>query len=274
MSLRNILVHLNDDERTAVRLKVATELARSQGARLTGVFARVTPPHQVGVVAGWPSQAYLDMTAASKASFAAATQGLAAEWIDLNRRDEADVLQQMTDLARHFDLVVLGQFRAGDEITPPDLNEELIVQTGRPALVVPYSGDFECVGLRPIFAWSDSAASARALADGLRLVREGAEALVVGLSRPGDDSAIAYQKQSLNLSVAHLAAHGVAAHAEQLSLSDIGLMDALLNRAADHGADVLGIGAFGGKANRLFSRGGSGSRYMLKHMTLPVLFSH
>jgi len=50
-------------------------------------------------------------------------------------------------------------------------------------------------------------------------------------------------------------------------------MDALLNRAADHGADLLVIGAFGGGGYPLFSRG-SGSRYMLKHMTLPVLFSH
>jgi len=49
-------------------------------------------------------------------------------------------------------------------------------------------------------------------------------------------------------------------------------MDALLNRASDHGADLLAIGAFAAAVIPCFSR--SGSRYMLKHMTLPVLFSH
>ena len=48
-------------------------------------------------------------------------------------------------------------------------------------------------------------------------------------------------------------------------------MDALLNRAADHGADLLAIGAFGGGGYPLFSRGG-GSRYMLKHMTRRCCF--
>jgi hypothetical protein len=33
------------------------------------------------------------------------------------------------------------------------------------------------------------------------------------------------------------------------------------------------MGAFGGFRYPLFARG-SGSRYLLKHMTLPVLFSH
>ncbi len=93
--------------------------------------------------------------------------------------------------------------------------------------------------------------------------------MVVGLSKPGDAAAINYQKDSLKLAVAQLAAHGVEAKAEQLALSEIGLMDALLNRAADYGADLLALGAFGGGGYPLFSRG-SGSRYMLKHMTLPI----
>jgi nucleotide-binding universal stress UspA family protein len=273
MSLCNILVHLNDAERTDARLRIAVDLARQCGARLTGVFARVTPPHQVGVVAEWPTADYLKMAAASQAAFTAATQGIAAEWLDLNRFDESQIVQQTIDIARHFDLVVLGQYQAGDMTTPPDLAEELIVRSGRPALVIPYIGEFQHVGTRPVFAWSDSRSSARGFSDGLLLAAKGAEALVVGLTKPGDVGAAAYQKESLKFAVAQLAAHGVAGLAEQLVLSDIGLMDALLNRAADHGADLLAIGAFGGGGYPLFSRG-SGSRYMLKHMTLPVLFSH
>jgi hypothetical protein len=197
MSLCNILVHLNDGERTGVRLRLAAELARSNGARLTGVFVRVTAAHMVGVVKDWPTSDYIALANASRTAFGIATQGLDAEWMDLNRGEETDIIQQMVDLARHFDVVILGQYQSGDPLTPPDLYEHLIVQSGRPALVIPHTGDFHTVGERPIFAWADSRSSARGFSDGLLLVAKGTEALVVGLSKPNDVAAIDYQKTSL-----------------------------------------------------------------------------
>jgi nucleotide-binding universal stress UspA family protein len=273
MSIHNLLVHLSSDDRTATRLKVASDLARKNGARLVGIFSQLAPARQVGVVADWPPAEYKAAAEASRARFAAATQGLDAEWKDLNRGADEEIVPQLIDLSRHFDLIVLGQPRGGDGLTSPDLAERVIVNSGRPVLILPYAGDFADVGARPIFAWSDSRCSARGLRDGVMLVAAGAEALVVGLSKPDDAAGFAYQKESLNLAAAHLGAHKISAKPEQLALSEIGLMDALLNRAADHGADLLAIGAFGGGGYPLFSRG-SGSRYMLKHMTLPVLFSH
>jgi nucleotide-binding universal stress UspA family protein len=273
MPLKSILVHLNSSERSPALLKFAAGLSRSHGARLTGLFAQIAAAHQVGVVVQWPTEDYARAAAASRAAFAAATEGLDAEWVDLNRGDEGEVVQLTVDFARHFDLVVLGQRPAGDPLTPPDFIEQVIVTSGRPVLALPFAGEFAQVGTRPIFAWSDSRSSARGFSDGIALVAPGAEALVVGLAKPEDERGIAYQKESLRLAARHLAAHGIAARPEQLSLSEIGLMDALLNLAADHGADVLALGAFGGGGYPLFSRG-SGSRYMLKHMTLPVLFSH
>lgn len=272
MTLCSLLVHLDGDQRSHARLKLAAELARARGARLTGLFAQVAAPHQVGLVADWPPSDYKQAAEASRAAFLAATPGLDAEWHDLNRGAENEIIKLATDFARHFDLVVLGQGQANGPV-PPDFTEQLIVDSGRPTLVLPYAGAFAEVGNRPIFGWADAASSARGFADGMMLVAPGARALVVGLSKVDDEQAFAYQKESLRLAVAHLAAHNIAAKAEQLPLSEVGLMDALLNRAADHGADLLAIGAFGGGGYPLFSRG-SGSRYMLKHMTVPVLFSH
>ncbi|WP_294532062.1 universal stress protein [uncultured Rhodoblastus sp.] len=273
MALCNLLVHLTGDEKSDIRLRFAVDLARSRGAQLTGLFARIAAPHAVGLVNEWPSADYSAAAAANALAFAAATQGIKAEWRDLNRGDEAEFLPQFVDFSRHFDLIVLGQPRGDDPLTPVALAEEAIVQSGRPVLVLPFAGQFDRVGTRPIFGWSDSRSSARGFYDGMTLALDGAEALVVGLSTPGDDQAIAYQKESLRLAAAHLASHGIAARPEQLALSEIGLMDALLNLAADHGADLLSMGGFGGWRYPLFARG-SGSRYMLKHMTLPVLFSH
>jgi nucleotide-binding universal stress UspA family protein len=273
MALSTLLVHLDSSPRTALRLKLAVDLAHARGARLTGLFAQAAPAHQVGLVADWPPQDYAEAAEASRAAFTAATAGLDAEWRDLNRGEEGELVKLATDFARHFDLVILGQREPDDPQIPPDLAEQLIVTSGRPALVIPYAGDFTRIGTRPVFAWSDSRSSARGFSDGITLVAPGAEALVVGLSKVDDAQGFAYQKESLRLAAAQLAAHKISARPEQLPLSDIGLMDALLNRAADHGADLLALGAFGGGGYPLFSRG-SGSRYVLKHMTLPVLFSH
>lgn len=76
-----------------------------------------------------------------------------------------------------------------------------------------------------------------------------------------------------DLVVTHLAAHGIAAHYQTVVVEKVKLMDTLLNQASDHSADLLAIGAFdpGGFA---FIGRGSGTRYIMRYMTLPVLFSH
>jgi nucleotide-binding universal stress UspA family protein len=273
MMLRSLLVHLTASSRCEVRLKLAVALARRSGARLTGLFAQTAQPHQVGLASEWPSQDYRAAGEAARAVFAAATEGLDARFQDLNRGAEEDMVPQFVDYSRHFDLIVLGQRVPDNSLMPPDLNEQIIVQCGRPVLVTPYAGTFSDAGARPVFAWSDSRPCARAFADATALLRPDAAALIVNLSKPGDERALAYRKQSLALAADHLAAHGLSAQTEQIVLGDIGLMDALLNRAADHSADLLVVGAFGGFRYPLFARG-SGSRYLLKHMTLPVLFSH
>ena len=273
MPFRTLVVHLCGDEKSSQRLRFAAGIARSLGARLTGLFARLAVVPPVGVSVGDAPADYAQAEAAARAEFEQVAQGLEGGFQDLRRFAEADLISQMVDYSRHFDLVVLGQGKTRTDLVPPDLAEQIIVLSGRPALVLPEVGEFSGVGKRPIFAWSDSRSSARGFADGLGLVKPGADALIVSLSKPEDKDVLAYRKQSLNLAAAHLAAHGVTARTEQLALSEIGLMDALLNRASDHSADLLAIGAFGGGGYPLFSRG-SGSRYMLKHMTLPVLFSH
>ncbi|HTH15475.1 MAG TPA: universal stress protein, partial [Magnetospirillum sp.] len=70
----------------------------------------------------------------------------------------------------------------------------------------------------------------------------------------------------------HLSAHGITVTREVLAGEDIGIMDLLLSRAFDQGADLLVMGAHGGYHLPFFK--GAGTRHILKHMTLPVLMSH
>ena len=70
------------------------------------------------------------------------------------------------------------------------------------------------------------------------------------------------------------AAVGIAAKPETETTSgDIGVEDLLLSRAADLGADLLVMGAYGHSRLREFVLGGV-SRGIFHHMTVPVLMAH
>src|ERR1035438_1557337 len=109
MPLKNLMVHLDRGERTVARLELAVSLAHRHQARLVGVFGQRAQAEQVGVVATWPSREYTEAAGAVKTLFEAATAGLAqAEWHDINRGGDAELLGRLTDYARFFDLVLLG----------------------------------------------------------------------------------------------------------------------------------------------------------------------
>ena len=179
MSLSSLLVDLDGGERSKVRLKVAVDLARARGAKITGLFLRTA--------------AKAEAADASRAEFLAATARLDAEWIGVDGDDADEVLRRAIRIARHFDMIVLGQRRADEAPAEPDFAEELIAHSGRPVLVLPEAGEFKAIGKRPIFAWTDSPASARGLTDGVPLVMPRVEALVVGFFESGDPETPAVQ---------------------------------------------------------------------------------
>lgn len=268
MAIKDVVVHLDQDGRTAVRLALATALARQHGARLVGVFAQRGHARKVGVVGVWPSEEFTLACGASKAQFETATAGLpSAEWRFVNRSGEAEVIRQFVDLARHTDLVVLGQYEHGKDHVPEELVSEVVIGCGRPVLVVPYIGDFAEVGQFPLIAWNNAPEAARALNDAVAVIQGCQKAYVVSVAaRLDEGEATCAEVQR------HLAIHGIAVATEVVLVEDFGVMDMLLNRASDRSADLLIMGAHGSIGFPFESRG-AGTRYILRHMTVPVLMS-
>jgi nucleotide-binding universal stress UspA family protein len=269
MALKNLMVHLDQGERTAARVQVAVALARQHGARLVGVFGQKAQAQRVGMVSTWPSQAYTEARDASKAAFAKATADLPqAEWIDINRGSDAELLRLITDLARHADLVLLGQHDAhGTTFVPEELVGEVILESGRPVLVWPYVGNFTEVGKRPLIAWNNAREAARALGDALPLIQGCDKAHVVSFAARLDEGTASCAEVER-----HLATHGIKTKTEVILVEDFGIMDLLLNRVSDREADLLVMGAHGSIGFPFESRG-AGTRHILRHMTVPVLMS-
>lgn len=269
MSLKNILVHLDQSERCAARLALAVDLAKQNQARLVGLFAQTSRAHTVGVVPVWPPETYRAAAVASKDQFEAATAGLTAEWRDANRGGAQEIIHALIEASHTVDLAILGQDDGGEPApVPAGTAEQVILNAGRPVLVLPYAGSFTSLGRRPMIAWNHSREAARALNDALPLIAGAESAVVVGFTPHPDE-----ERAAARDCVAHLACHGVKASVEAMTADSVGVMDMLLNRAADLGSDLLVMGGHSHIGFPYLHRGG-GTRHILSHMTLPVLMSH
>ncbi len=277
MKVQEILVHLDDHESCDARLDLAIGLARRHGARLTGLFAQTDP----GLLLRGPWRAgdgHIGHATAVEALFRAALAkaGLTADWQEVRYGERGHVIEQTVLAARHADLAVLGQppRETGDGTVPLDLAEQVILNAGRPVLVVPFIGRFETPGRRVLVAWNAGREAARALYDALPLIAGAERVAVVAFNAAARGAeppeTIARREAAL---LRHLGSHGIAATVDHFYLGEIGPVDAILSRAADQGDDLLVMGAYGRYAPP-GQRPGSVTRGILEQMTLPVLMSH
>jgi nucleotide-binding universal stress UspA family protein len=266
--LKNLMVHLDQGPRSTVRLEIAVSLAKNNQARLVGVFGQRANYKGSGLISTWPSNEHLLAGQASKRDFELATQGLQAEWLDINSGDDSEVLALISEKARYFDLVIMGQFDDSDAtFVPADLVDEVLSNSGRPVLVIPYVGNFSSVFRRPLIAWNASRQAAHALNDALPLINNCEEAIVLAF-----DSSVARAEKSCKEVSIQLSCHGISSKAEVMVIENIGVMDMLLNNACDQGADLLVMGANSHFGFPFISRG-AGTRHILRTMVLPVLMS-
>lgn len=274
MAWKHILVHLDPTARCRTRLQLAVDLARRHQARLTGVFARLAQPERIGVVIDWPPPAYVAAATASKALFTELAGSLPeAEWRDANRGSATEVCTRVAHLARYADLVVMGQYDPRDvDVVPEFLAEEVVVDSGRPVLILPYAGDFPDIGQHPLVAWTDTREAARALHDALPLIADSKQAFLFSIAAQAEDA------QAACTEVARiLAARGIESRIDAFSMKDnegLGVMDMVLNRISDRSADLLVIGGHAAQSGLFSGRRGSGTRHILAHMTVPVLMSN
>jgi nucleotide-binding universal stress UspA family protein len=298
MGLCDILVCLDATEAGDGRLELALNLAQANKAYLTAVYALPEPrgssippagpglpptvlgpvsPDGARAIGGQPviptpRQTLPDAERADalEQRFRAELplSGLAGEWHMLNHADLAELIQ----LAKAADLTVLGQYPGNDSGGATWLHpDDVMIDAGRPVLVVPYAGAVERVGRKVLIAWNGTREANRALHDALPLI-SGAE--VVTIMHVGAEQAdLDRDRPSLERIVRHLARHGVVAQAEENLHPAISVRDALLSHAANLGADMIVAGAYHHSRLRESLLGGV-SRDLLEHMTIPVLMSH
>lgn len=217
MAYKTVMVGLALDLPNDACLEVAGQLAKRFGAYAIGTAAgEFSPP--LYFTAGEAAQRVLDQGQAAvrnrvaevEAQFRAAMQGrtAAVEWPCAEDFPTGFVVQQ----ARAADIIVVGE-NAQDASTNPFMRVnpgDLLMQTGRPLLVVPDAVDWldlRCV----LVAWKDTPECRRAVADALPILREAKDVVVVEIVEEEADRAAALA--GVEDIVSWLLRHGVLANA-------------------------------------------------------------
>lgn len=266
MALKNILVHLDNSQHSTARLKLAVNLAQKHQARLTALYIITHPYYE-------PQHVDTDSkTTLVQAEFNAviADAGVKAELMAIDWKVTGISVTEVVNLhANYSDLVIVGQSdqNSPDKDTPADLPERVILGSGRPVLIMPYTDSYKELGNRVLVAWKSGRESARAVNDAIPLL-EKAAAVNILVVNPADPDINDGERLC-----AHLACHDIAAKAEQATAIGISVGDALLNRASVEGSDLLVMGAYAHTRLGIPALG-EVARHILKHMTVPVLMSH
>ncbi len=279
MSIKNILVHVDDSGQVEARLDVAVAIARTHDAHLAAIYAMPEPFIPSYADGGYVPAELIESQAERARERAAEARsgfeqcigriGIEAEW----REAEGDAAAVVGLNARYADLTVVGQANPDDpqNYPNPGLPAEVALDAGRPVLVVPYVGAPNEVGRNVLVAWNGSREATRAVNDALPIL-ERADKVTVLAVNPRSGGARHGDVPSADIAL-HLARHGVTAEASQTVSSDIDVGDVILSRISDLGADLVVMGAYGHSRMRELMMGGV-TRDLLRHMTIPVLMSH
>lgn len=278
MALKDLLVHVDDSEGNAGRVDAAVRLAAAHDAHLTGLYVgsdanampMYTDAHIPGEVLEEQRQATIERAGKAKTVFeeAASRAGLSHEW----RFVEGELTRTLSLHARYVDLLIIGQANRNDyQSLSQGVVEQVLLDVGRPVLLIPYIGAPETLGERVLVAWNASREAMRAIHDAMALL-ERARAVSVLSINPPRGSAGDGDVPGGDISL-HLARHGVRAEAVHIESGDMAVGELLLSRAVDLETDLIVMGAYGHSRYRELVLGGA-TRELLESMTVPVLMSH
>ncbi|OAF03615.1 universal stress protein UspA [Bradyrhizobium centrolobii] len=276
MTYATVMVSLALDQPNDARLQVAGELAERFEAAVVGVAAAQFPP-PLYFTDGAEAQRLIDQGGASikrrlaelEAKFRTATRnrGGHVEWRSTMDFPARFVVAQ----ARCADIIVSGgQSPAFSDAFALASPKDLVMQAGRPVLVVPDKDNW--LDLRSVLvAWKDAPEARRALADALPMLRKARDVVVVEI--PERDGRSAAMTRVTDVT-AWLARHGITATARVSELArNQSAAEQLGNVAGDVGAGLIVAGAYGHSRFSELVLGGV-TEYLVTQSARCVLLSH
>ena len=281
---KSILVHIDSAGSSTERIRIAAKLASTNEAHLTGLYVipepRLPSTMHASFAFSEAMQSHMEdirnEATRWKTAFTETTQkwDLQSEFrMEELHRTEMGTLSEIVALhARYEDLVIVGGGPAAEaDGSHPELPADLVMTSGRPVLVVPYSGSFEPIGTNVLVCWNAGREASRAVHDSLPLLRA-AETVTVLSVNPDTGTGGHGVIPGAGIALC-LARHGVKVDVSSIDESGTSVADIILSRATEIGADLIVTGAYGHSRTREWVFGGV-TASLLRHSAIPCLMSH
>jgi len=274
MSYKNLLVQIDDRKSCEGRVSAAIALAQAHSAHLTGLYlaADMAMPGALGLEL--PAE-FLHLLGEQQAAAINAAKQSFERWVGkaglsvdcrTGHASAGRIAGLVAQHTRYADLVLLGQPEAGIESS---VAEDVVMASGRPALIVPYIGARKTIGRHPMIAWDGGREAARAVNDAIPILEMADQVSVLAINPEDGDHG---QEPGADIAL-HLARHGLKVEVQYLKVHDMSVADAILSRVSDLDIDLLIMGAYGHSRVREWVLGGT-TRRIFAQMTVPVLMSH
>ena len=274
---RTIVVYLDGGESDLSRIDAAKAIATGNDARLIGLHVVPGLPPGLGFglrnaheplieVRQRYNAAALERADRVRCTFETHLQDRASkpDWQFSFGAIEATVAHR----ARNADITVAGPVGPDDrpERAAVDLPARIALAAGRPVLAIPADARIDTVGRCVLVCWNGSRESARAVGDALPILGRAERVVALCIEEEGREL------PPLAGLTAHLAGHGVLVETDETT-SRSSVDYTILNRAANRGADLIVMGAYGRSRLRETVLGGT-TRDVLRFTTVPVLLAH
>jgi len=274
--IKDLVVNLTGGQPQDFAADYAVSVASAFGAHIGGVGFIFEPIIPGTVLGGVPTD-LIDLqreenAKAAKAAVARFEQLTKAAGVDAETRildaSVAGAADLFARIARRYDLAIVGQAHPDGGASEELLIEGALFESGRPVVIVPYIQKSPLQLDRVLVCWDGSRPSTRAVADALPFLERSKAIEIVVVTGERKSDAL----RGTNMS-AHLARHGIKVEIKRINPGTVGVQAAILDYAADCGADFMVMGGYGHSRLREFILGGV-TRSILKSMTVPVLMSH
>ncbi|TDI57323.1 MAG: universal stress protein [Alphaproteobacteria bacterium] len=282
MAIKDLALAFNASDNSRAALKLAVQMCRKYEAALTGIYAHF-PVRFETQVERWITdemkaslgKADADAVAAIGDAFQDAIKESGfdgpVEWISPTGHPN-DLLAKS---ARYHDLLLIGQYSNPDRYQRRIRAEELVMNSGKPIMVVPHGYQVRPFSEHAVVAWDGSRPAARALSDAMQILETKERLDVVTVGAPGTEgSQDSFEQHGFGQDVVtYLSRHGINAKQINLSAAREGVGATILGYCSETDPDVLVMGAYGHARLREELFGGV-TRHILEHANVPVLMAH
>ena len=207
MSIKDILIYLDDSPACERRIDVALSLARAQGAQVMGLSLVTYGYYQPHFLHTEEKIAVVGALLIAKAQTAGVEAGIRSVESSVVGVGVRELLIRESHCS---DLVVVGQ-ESRRTARASAVVEHLVTGSGRPVLIVPAAGVFSTIGTRVLVAWRNGREAARALHDALPILQQAEQVTLLAVASEEESSQNKWEAIQ-----EHLLRHGIKTRAELL----------------------------------------------------------